>query len=81
MIKKNWKKIKTKFQEVFWNKRALSSVLCNKKLTGETIRKAQKWIKISSTTEFEIYASLVEKKYMNLWEYTITELFSLVDKN
>jgi len=79
-----WKKIKeskTLFQKRFWDKRWLSTLLCknNKKLLPQVVRKAQWGRKINSTSEFEIYASLIENNMIRVWEINITELFSLVD--
>ncbi len=72
---------KTKFSELFWDKQGLSTVLCkdNPNLITETVRRAQRWENISTTSEFEIFTALVKNKFFNLDDcMTITDLFSLV---
>ena len=71
-------KNKTLFQEKFWNKTWLSTILEKNskwKISAQTIRNALNWKKVNESSIFEIYVWLIELKYIKYWEYTKNELF------
>lgn len=71
---------------IFWkitnsNRWLINKIHLAEKIPRITLYKIKNSGNWSSEYKFRIYAFLLENKYIRLWQYTITELYEIKDKD